>query len=234
LKHQYSRAEFENYLLGHGSEEERARFAEELIADADFDALIREVEADKVDALARGELKGNDAEAWREFLASTGQLDRLRVAQALAERVRPRRPFRVWLQVAAAFLMMVSAAWWWTWREKPPVPLVAALRVNLDLPRDVTRSAGKEGQLQIAGKVGEVELRFAVAEEPASGYRLRMRNAAGNLLLEREGKGWPTGTLAIVVPAASFPQGMIELELLALGANGSESPVSFHRVRVVR
>lgn len=234
MKHEYSRAEIERYLLGQGSEEERSRFAEELIADEEFHALVREVEAQQVDALARGVLKGQEAMAWREFFAATGQQDRLRVAAALAQKARPRGRLAVWLQVAAALLLTSGLAYWWTSREKPQAPLVAALRVSVDLPRGVTRGASQDARLQIPKDVTEVELRFEVAPEPASGYRLRLKKSDGETVLVREGKGWPSGVLAIVLPSAEIPEGMLELELSALSGEGKESPVGFHRIRVSR
>jgi hypothetical protein len=79
-----------------------------------------------------------------------------------------------------------------------------------------------------------VELRFEVAAEPASGYRMRLRNREGGTILVREGKGWPSGVLAIVLPAVEIPDGVLEMELSAIGFDGSESPVGFHRVRVRR
>lgn len=128
----------------------------------------------------------------------------------------------------------MSGAWWWTAREKPQAPVVTASRVSLDLPREVTRGASREAELRIAKDVTEVELRLEVAEEPGSGYRMRLRNRESGTILVREGKGWPSGVLAIALPAVEIPEGVLEKELSAIGFDGSESPVGFHRVRVRR
>ncbi|MCX6609822.1 MAG: hypothetical protein NTW74_03100 [Acidobacteria bacterium] len=234
MKHDYSRAEIEAYLLGKGSDEERAALAEALIVDPDLHALMQEIECDQIDALARGDLRVAEAAAWQTFLEQTGQLDRLRIARAMAIKSKPRRRALWWLEVAAALLLVGGGAWWWMGIEKRPGPTLVARRVSLALPRDITRGTNTNLELTIAKDVSEVEFQFEVAAEPASGYRLRVLNSGGAAVLVREGKGWPATPLKVALPAAEIPAGRIRLELVALNSEGQEAPVAFHEVRVVK
>ena len=234
MKHEYSRAEIEAYLLGKGSDEERGALAEALIVDLDLHARMQEIECEQIDALARGELAPIEATAWQSFLEETGQLDRLRVARALAKKLRPRRRTLWWLEVAAAVLLVGGGAWWWMGIDRRPEPVLVARRVSLTLPRDTTRGASTSLELKIAKDITEIELQFEVSAEPASGYRVRVLSANGAEVVVREGKGWPASTLRLVLPAAEIPTGRIRLELLALNPQGQASPVAFHEVRVVK
>lgn len=227
----------ERYLLGQGSEEERARFAEDLLANGELHAQVQEFETGQIDALARGLLKPQEAAAWRQFLAETGQLDRLAVAQALARKIHPpQRRLAGWLQIAAALLLMATATWWWTARQVQVAqpPLMASVRISIDLPRDTTRGTSRQQELKVSKDATEVEWRFEVAPEPATGYRLAIRDQSGATVWSKEDKGWPTGVLSILTPAAALPSGTLELELSALDASGTATPVGFHRVRITR
>lgn len=234
MKHEYSRSDIERYLLGKGSEEERSRIAEALIVDAEFHNLVAEIETEQVDALAQGKLQGEQAAAWHDFLVQTGQLERLVVAHAIASKMQPRRSAMWRLAIAAALLLSLGGAWWWRAMEKPQEPVVMARRVSVVLPRDITRGTSREIQVTIARDVGEVELRFEVAPEPASGYRVRILDGAGRTILTRSGDGWPTGFLAIVLPASELPAGRVDLELSSLDGEGKASPVGFQQIRVMR
>ncbi len=234
MKHEYSRAEIEAYLLGKGSEAERVALAEALIVDPDLHARIQETECEQIDALARGELRGAEAAVWQSFLEETGQLNRLRVARAMAEKLRPRGRALWWLEVAAAVLLVGGGAWWWMGIEKRPDPTLIARRVSLTLPRDITRGTNAGLELTITKDITEIELQFVVAAEPASGYRVRVLNTSGAAVLVREGKGWPATPLRVVLPAAEVPTGKIRLELLAINPQGQEDPVAFHEVRIVK
>ena len=234
MKHEYSRADIEAHLLGKGSDEERGALAEALIVDLDLHARMQEIECEQLDALARGELTAVEAAAWQGFLEETGQLDRLRVARAMAAKMRPRRRVLWWLEIAAAVLLLGGGAWWWMGIDRRPEPVLFARRASLTLPRDITRGTNTGLELTIAKDITEIELQFEVSAEPASGYRVRVLNASGVAVLVREGKGWPATPLRMVLPATEIPSGRIRLELMALNLQGQESPVAFHEVRVVK
>ncbi len=234
MKIEYSRADIEAYLLGKGSEQEREALAEALIVDADLHAQMQEIECEQIDALARGELRGAQAQVWQRFLEETGQLDRLRIARAMAAKLRPRKRALWWLEAAAALLLLGGGVWWWTGIEKRPEPVLVARRASLSLPRDNTRSANQGLELTIARDITEVEFQFEVVPEPASGYRVRVLNSKGEVVVVREGTGWPATPLRVVVPVGEIPPGRIRLELLAIRSEGQENPVAFHEVRIVK
>lgn len=234
MKHEYSRADIESYLLGRGSEEARARIAEELIVDPEFHAYVREVETEQADALVRGRLKAAEARAWREFFVATGQEDRLVVARALAEKVEPKTRAGGWLRIAAALLLTSGGVWWWTGREQAKGPVTTPLRASLVLPRDTTRGGGEARLVAVPKDAAEVELRFEVAPERAKGYRLVVQDGRGAELLVREGQGWPRDLLTVLLPAERLAEGVLELELSAVDDQGAASPVGFYRIRVKR
>ncbi len=234
MKYEFSRADIEAYLLGKGSDKERVALAEALIFDADLHLQMQEIECQQIDALARGELRGAQAEEWQRFLEETEQLDRLRIARALAAKLRPRQRALWWLEAAAALVLLGGGAWWWTSIEKRPEPGLVARRASLSLPRDITRGATQGLELTIAKDITEIEFQFEVAPEPASGYRVRVLNARGELVLVREGLGWPATPLRVVLPAGEIPAGIIRVELLAKRSDGQENPVAFHEVRIAK
>ena len=234
MKQKYSREEIESYLLGEGSDVERAAIGESLIVDTELHALAREVECDLIDDLARGDLRGARAEAWRGYLEQVGQLERLLVARGLMAQTRPPRRLPWWLASAAAVLLAAGAAWFVMGDNAKVEPVLQARRVNLVLPRGVTRGSDSALRLELGADVGRVELQFEVAAEPASGYRMRLLDASGREVLRREGTGWPVSPLRVLLEATELPVGLVRLELLALDAAGGAAPVGFYEVTVAK
>lgn len=232
MKPEYSREEIERYLLGEGEGAVREAIGEALIVDSELHALVREVENDRIDALAQGQLPEAQARAWRGYLEQTGQTKRLAVARALMAKARPRLRRYWWLEAAAALFIAAGAGWFWLGPKAKIQPVLEARQVSLTLPRGTTRGNDAALRLEIGSDVARVEFRFEVAPEPASGYRVRVLSASEKVLLVREGRGWPESPLRVTVEARDLPEGLLRLELLALDSAGAAAPVGFYEVAV--
>ena len=203
------------YLLGQLPEQERDTVATRIFDDDDTFALACEIETDLIDALARGELAGDEADAVRRFVDESGQSDRLRIARALARRKTIRGPVFVgaFLAVAAALMLMMSVAFFHYRSERlarqqeiatreAKQPVIFAFAV----PAGVTRGAGGN-VTRVSIPAGTEEVHIRVDLEPGyAAYDVILRGAGGVEVVR--------GTKAeVVVPAAALVRGRYEVEI---------------------
>jgi hypothetical protein len=216
------------YLLGTLPEEERARLGEWALTDGEFFDRLREAEDDLIDALARGELNAQEAEATRRFLSDTGQEDRLRVArawQARTARVSSARPFRpgsgrMLLAIAATLVVLLAAGWLFRGSRSGPaqpaaVPGSSGPVFSILLPAGVARSRRDMPAISIPPGTAFVRMELETpAMSGASNWRAVLRDAAGAAIAteSRPIGGWARNA-ELLAPARALKSGEYEIEL---------------------
>ena len=112
------------YLLHEADEQEQEEIQRRYFTDPEYLALLEAVEGDLIDAYVRRELShAQRARFEKYFLCTRSRRERLRMAEALQQNLRPVRKAwpRVALAIAASLLVIVGiAAWLLATRNSPP------------------------------------------------------------------------------------------------------------------
>lgn len=222
--------DIDRYLLGRLDGAEREAFQSALLEDPELDARVHDREHDWIDAVARGEAAAEEAAALREYLAATGQQDRLRFAAALTRR-RPRVTPR-WIGAAAAALVVLVGSLFLLRRESAKFVAPPAV-IPVLLAGSATRGDQQAAvTVRVPATPAELAFEISVAAEPdAAGYRVVIRGAEGRGSFETSGKPWPSaGKLQVRTPAPA--PGRYEVEVQAVDAAGGARPVAFHEIEV--
>jgi len=226
------------YLLGEGSEEERAAFQLRIFNEEALFAQVCDAENDLIDALARGHLLPAEAERVRRLLHDSSQDARNTVAAALAERERRGRPASMWRQwgALAACLVLGSLC---------ALLLVSNHRLRSELARSASHTA-ESGVFSVTLYPGVVrgEQSRVLLEPPATArflaIHLALRDAGGYhryradlapepgqpLITEVVPRGG--NDVQLTVPREILPAGQYEIVIYGLRAGRVEPLDSYH------
>ena len=123
-------ATISRYLLHEADEQEQEEIQRRYFTDPEYLALLEAVEGDLIDAYVRRELShAQRARFEKYFLCTRSRRERLRMAEALQQNLRPVRKTwpRVALAIAASLLVIVGIAAWLflaTRNSQPATPQV--------------------------------------------------------------------------------------------------------------
>lgn len=231
-----------SYLLGEMTEAERSEFQERIFADDHLFDRVREVEQDLIDALARGEVSGSEADRVRAFLEESSQQHRLAFAGALARQERrPRSPRWHWAAPLAACLLLAPAAGVLALRNHrlegeiarqtaaTPAPAANANSLYVaQLAPSVARGASSPPAIPLPAAARIVELRLGIRAPGAfSRYRVDIQSA-GQAVLTVVVPGPLGPELPVAVPRRMLGPGDYELALSGEGTDGSVRPIEYY------
>ncbi|HZU24226.1 MAG TPA: hypothetical protein VFA04_01820 [Bryobacteraceae bacterium] len=173
------------YLLHRLGEQERDALRERLFTEPELFERLREVEADLIDALARGSLSTQDAEAVAEFVLTTGQEERLAFARALARQARTRaaRPapssLPFWIAVAACIVLAAATALLFSANRRLKTNTAAPHASGTVLAFDVLPVTRGAGGIQSVRLSSAQLVNFRIFPEGFPRYIVSLRNSAG-------------------------------------------------------
>lgn len=231
-----------SYLLGEMTEAERSEFQERIFSDDGLFDRVREVEQDLIDALARGEISGDEAGRVRAFLEESSQQHRLAFAKALARHQRrPAAPRWHWAVPLAACLLLAPAAgvlgvrnhrleMQLARRPSPaPAPVANASAVYVaQLAPGVVRGPSRPPAVPLASASGMVELRLGIRAPGAfERYRVAIQTAGQPVLLLLV-PGPLSAELPVAVARGVLTHGDYEVALSGVGADGGIHPIEYY------
>lgn len=225
-----------NYLLGRLPDEQSEKVETQALDNDEFFLTLRGVEDDLFDAFARGELRGDDREA---FLRKFGiQTDRIAFATALANRqsnvaVFPSRQWVGWAAAAAVIVFGLSALLLRS--PAPPASVTPAIRaIAVTIPLAESRSASATPQIDVPLGVSVVNLRLRLNPAdryPAYAVGLRSNRSAWHA--ENLHASTIAGDLVLTapIPASAIPDGSYDLAVSGGGQDLGFMTVEVHRKR---
>ncbi|MBL8233512.1 MAG: hypothetical protein JNL98_33760 [Bryobacterales bacterium] len=234
-------AAIRKYLLGELPEAERDAIGQQAIADPEFHARIRDVENDLVDACALGDLDQQEDRKVREYLQATGQVDRLRFAQALARHKSPRRMWIRFTAIAAGASFAVWMGWLANQSRDLRDPRDLRNQVGSPIPKAVTpqarvasfslsagavRDPGAVRRIRIPEGVETVELNVDRAE--FGRYRdieAELKTASGMRVLR---VALPSAAFQLLVERRLLSKSMHELALTGIEASGKRELINYY------
>jgi hypothetical protein len=199
------------YLLHELPASEREAIERRYLSDPDYLELIEAVEGDLIDAYVRGELSHAQRERFeRYFLCTRSRQERVRLAEALIEKVPSRRSWtRERIALAASLLVLAGlAAGMWP-RESRVRAVASPATAAVVLMPGLTRDVSKLQQIAIPPNVERVRI-DALVEMEGEWHDLR-----ASLRTEEGRESWSAAglsldaarTVRVAVPASELTTG---------------------------
>ena len=236
-----------DYLLHRIPEEQRLVVAERWFADETLYQHLQTVEAELLDAYARGDVSGEERVRIEQFLLTSDiQRAKLSIARALypVSAPRPRCEVR-WLALATALLALVLAGTsFWLWQQNVSLrvelagtrPIAASAPGTLCsvwLPADSTRGTapGDGVQLPKSAQVVRFDLSLNSAEANSTRFTAEL-STGGRTVWKQEPVHLEQRAGALVaslwIPSQILSPGVYEIKLSS-GAN----PIGYYAFRIV-
>jgi hypothetical protein len=241
-----------SYLLGRVRGRRRAEIQKRLFEEEGFFEQTAAVEADLIDAYARGELTPEERrDMERTLLSAPAVQQRIEFARALAHlpasapKVRARGGYRpaAW-GIAAALLIALAGAWMAVRRPAaesarlaaPASTSAAPALFSVLLSPGTVRGSAAIPEIRIPAGANTVELQLDLEGDAHPWYSVTLRTTGGAEVAEQSPvtpRRMPDGLVAAVrIPANLLKSGSYELALEGVAANGQREMAGFYYFRV--